>query len=75
MASSSNDYFGINRIISAILAFFIGFILGAIVRFQEGKPVAGIIRLLGFIGYGFIINIIDLILILCNGKMLRVIES
>ena len=75
MASSSNDYFGINKIISAILAFFIGFILGAIVRFQEGKPVAGIIRLLGFIGYGFIINIADLILILVNGKMLRCIES
>ena len=69
------DYFGLNKIVSAILAFFIGFILGAIVRFQEGKPVAGILRLLGIIGYGFIINIIDLVLIATSGKMLRVIEQ
>ena len=69
------DYFGLNKIVSAILAFFIGFILGAIVRFQEGKPIAGIVRLLGFIGYGFIINIIDLVCILVNGKMFRAIEA
>lgn len=68
------DYFGLNKIVSAILAFFIGFILGAIVRFQEGKPVAGILRLLGIIGYGFIINIIDLVCILVNGKMFRALE-
>ena len=69
------DYFGLNKIVSAILAFFIGVILGAIVRFQEGKPIAGIVRLLGFIGYGFIINIIDLVCILVNGKMFRAIEA
>ena len=70
------DYFGLNRIISAILAFFIGSLLGGIVRITEKKYVAGILRILSFFFlFGFIINIIDLILILISGKMLRVIES
>ena len=77
MAAKSNDYFGINRIISAILAFFLGGILGIIVRFLEGKPVAGIVRLIiAITGVGFIIlNIIDLILIIVDGKILRVLNS
>lgn len=77
MAASSKDYFGINRIISAILAFFFGGILGIIVRFLDGKPVAGIVRLIMAItGIGFLIlNIIDFILILVDGKILRVINS
>lgn len=77
MAASSNDYFGINRIISAILAFFFGGILGIIVRFVDGKPVAGIVRLIiAITGVGyFILNVIDFILILVDGKILRVINS
>lgn len=77
MAAKSNDYFGINRIISAILALFLGGILGIIVRFLEGKPVAGIVRLIiAITGVGFIIlNIIDLILIIVDGKILRVLNS
>ena len=77
MAASSKDYFGINRIISAILAFFFGGILGIIVRFVDGKPVAGIVRLIiAITGVGyFILNVIDFILILVDGKILRVINS
>lgn len=70
----SNDYFGINKIISAILAFFFGGILGIIVRFLEGNVVAGIVRLIiAITGVGaLIIGIIDFVLILLNGKILRV---
>jgi TM2 domain-containing membrane protein YozV len=76
MAESSNDYFGINKIISAILALFFGWILSPIVRIMEGKVVAGIVRLLlDFVGIGFILSIIDFVLILVDGKILRVIES
>ncbi len=73
-AKYSNDYFGINRIISAILAFFFGGILGIIVRFLEGNVVAGIVRLIiAITGVGaLIIGIIDFVLIILNGKILRV---
>ncbi len=69
----SNDYFGINKIISAILAFFFGWILSPIARILEGNVVAGVVRIiLDFVGIGFIIGIIDFFLILINGKILRV---
>ncbi len=76
MASSQNDYFGIHFIVSAILAFFFGWILSPIVRILEGKPVAGIVRiLLLFVGVGFLLGIIDCICILVNKKILRCINS
>lgn len=72
-AKGGNDYFGINKIISAILAFFLGWIISPIVRILEGNALAGVIRLvLVFIGVGFILGIIDCVLILLNGKILRV---
>ncbi len=69
-----NDYFGINKIISAILAFFFGGILGIIVRFLEGNVVAGVVRLIiAITGVGaLIVGIIDFVMILLNGKILRV---
>lgn len=76
MAASKGDYFGINRLVSAILAFFFGWILSPIARIVEGKVVAGIVRiLLLFIGVGFVLWIIDFILIIVNGKILRVLNS
>ena len=76
MAKSSQDYFGINRVLSAIICLFFGFIMGIIVRFVEGKPVAGLVRLLTcFIGVGLLMNIIDLVLIIVNGRILRVIDK
>ena len=70
----SNDYFGINKIVSAILAFFFGGILCIIVRFLEGNVVAGIVRLIiAITGVGaLIVGIIDFVMILLNGKILRV---
>lgn len=68
---SGKDYFGLNRLISIILAFFLGPIMGIIVRFSEGKIVAGILRLL----FGWnLLWIIDFILILVKGKILRLVN-
>ena len=71
--SYKNDYFGINKIISAIICIFIGGIMGAIVRLLEGNIVAGLVRLVAcFFGIGFIMNVVDFVLILLNGKILRI---
>lgn len=69
----SNDYFGINNIISAIIAIFIGSILGIIVRLLEGNIVAGIVRLIITItGVGaLVLNIVDFVMLLLGGKILR----
>ena len=70
---SSKDYFGLGRIISIILAIipFTAWLLGAITRFKEGHIVAGIIRL---IGLGFILWIIDIVLMITSGKILRLLK-
>lgn len=46
--ASKSDYFGLSYIVSLILAIipFTSWICGAITRFQEGKIVAAILRLL-----------------------------
>ncbi len=70
---SRKDYFGLGKIISIILAIIpvTAWILGAITRFTEGKLVAGLIRLI----FGFtIVWIIDLILMIISGKILRLIN-
>ena len=70
---SRKDYFGLGKIISIILAIIpvTAWILGAITRFTEGKLVAGLIRLI----FGFtVVWIIDLILMIISGKILRLIN-
>ena len=72
MANKSNDYFGLPKIISVILALFLGGILGFIVRLTQGKTVAAIVRLIiaiTAVGY-VILNICDLVCIIMNGKIL-----
>ena len=70
------DYFDLPKIVSCILAFFVGSLLGGIVRLTDGKMVAGILRIVAFFLFvGFIINIIDLVLIATSGKMLRCLEQ
>ena len=57
--AAKNDYFGLPYIVSLILAIFFGPILGIIVRFMEGKMVAGIVRLIVTItGVGAIVLLI-----------------
>lgn len=69
--SGKGDYFGLPRLISIILAIIpvTAWLLGTITRFSEGKIVAGIIRL---IGLGFILWVVDLILMVLSGRILRI---
>ena len=71
--AKSHDYFGLSRIVSIILAIIpiTALICGAVTRIQEGKIVAGILRLL--LGWN-LIWIIDLVLMILNGKILRVLN-
>ena len=72
MAKSRGDYFGLGRLVSIILAIIpiTALILGAITRFSEGKIVAGILRIL--LGWN-IIWIVDLVLMILSGRILRII--
>jgi len=73
MAKSSKGYFGLSRLVSIILAIIpvTSWICGAITRFTEGKIVAGILRLI----FGFtIVWILDLILMIFSGNILRILN-
>lgn len=73
MAKNSKDYFGLGRLISIILAIIpvTAWLCGSITRFKEGKIVAGLIRLL----FGFtIVWICDLVLMILNGRILRLLN-
>ncbi len=66
------DYFGLGRLVSIILAIIpvTSWILGFVTRFMEGKIIAGLIRLI----FGFtIVWILDLILMILSGSILRLI--
>ena len=67
------DYFGLDRIISIILAIipFTSWLCGIIVRIQDGHVVAGILRI--FFGF-WIVWLIDLILMIMKGSILRIIN-
>lgn len=71
--AKSGDYFGLGRLVSIILAIIpvTAWLFGAITRFKEGKLVAGIIRV---IGLGFILWVVDLILMILNGRILRLLN-
>lgn len=72
--AAKKDYFGLDRIISIILAIipFTAWICGIITRISEGKIVAGIIRIIPFAG--FLIWIVDLILMITKGEIWRLID-
>ena len=65
-----SDYFGLGWLISVIFAIIpvTSWICGAVTRFQEGKLLAGILRLV--LGWN-IIWILDLILMIFKGRILR----
>ena len=64
------DYFGLNYVISLILAIIpiTSAVCGIITRFQEGKIVAGILRIV--LGWN-IIYILDLIMMIVNKRIFR----
>ena len=68
--AGKKDYFGLSRLVSLILAIIpvTAWILGVLTRFQEGKLVAGIIRI--FLG-GWVLWILDLIFMVLEGKIFR----
>lgn len=71
--ASKRDYFGLSRVVSLVLAIipFTSWICGALTRFQEGKLVAAIIRLV----FGWnVIYVLDLILMILSHKILRVLN-
>lgn len=72
MATSKGDYFGLGRLVSIILAIIpiTSAICGIVTRFSEGKIVAGILRIL--VGWN-IIWIVDLVLMILSGRILRII--
>lgn len=73
MAKRSSDYFGLGYIVSLILAIIpvTSWICGAITRFQEGKLVAGIVRLV----FGFtIVWVIDLVLMILSKRIFRLLN-
>lgn len=73
MAKSGKDYFGLSRLVSIILAIIpvTAWICGVVTRFSEGKIVAAILRLV----FGaWIIWVVDLILMVVNGRILRLLN-
>ena len=71
--AKGKDYFGLGRLVSIILAIIpvTSWLCGFLTRFKEGKIIAGIIRLL----FGWnIIWILDLILMILQGKILRILN-
>ena len=71
--AKKSDYFGLSWIVSLILAIIpvTSWICGALTRFQEGKIVAGIIRLV----FGWnIIYIIDLVLMIVSKHIFRLLN-
>ena len=73
MAKKGKDYFGMPWLISLIFAIIpvTSWLFGAVTRFQEGKFLAGLLRLL--LGWN-IIWIIDILCVLFTGKILRLLN-
>ena len=73
MAKSSKDYFGLSRLVSLILAIipFTAWICGIVTRISEGKIVAALLRVV----FGcWIVWIIDLFLMITNGRIWRLLN-
>ncbi|MBO4252209.1 MAG: hypothetical protein J5911_06090 [Clostridia bacterium] len=70
--ASKKDYFGLDWIISLILAIIMpaAWICGIITRLQEGKIVAAIIRIFG----GWLIWILDLIFMITHKSIFRLLD-
>lgn len=71
---NQKDYFGLSRIISIVLAIIpvTSWVLGAVTRLQEGKVVAAVLRFV--LGWN-IIWILDLIFMIKDGKIFRLLDA
>ena len=70
--ANKSDYFGLGYIVSLILAIipFTAWICGIVTRIQEGKIVAGIIRIFG----GWIVWVVDLVMMIANKHIWRLLN-
>lgn len=73
MAKKVKDYFGLERVVSIILAILppTALVCGMITRISEGKIVAGLLRLI--LGWN-VIWIADLVLMIMNQRILRILN-
>ena len=73
MAKKTKDYFGLDWLVSLILAIIpvTSFVLGVLTRFAEGKIVAALLRIL--LGWN-IIWILDIIFMFLNQKIFRLLN-
>ncbi|MBQ9728100.1 MAG: hypothetical protein IJV85_00725 [Clostridia bacterium] len=71
-AKKQKDYFGLDWIVSLILAIipFTAWICGVVTRIQEGKIVAGVIRIFG----GWLIWVLDLISMITKKEICRILN-
>lgn len=71
--AKKSDYFGLGYLVSIILAIipFTAWLCGALTRLKEGKIVAGIIRI---IGLGLILWVVDLVLMITQKHILRLLN-
>lgn len=71
--AKKGDYFGFGYIVSLILAIIpvTSWVCGIVTRFQEGKIVAGLIRI--FFGFN-ILWILDLIFMIVNKRIFRLLN-
>jgi len=71
--AKNKDYFGLDRLVSLILAIIpvTSAICGIVTRIQEGKIVAGILRIL--LGWN-IIWLLDLIFMIKDEKIFRLLD-
>lgn len=72
MAKKASDYFGLSYIVSLILAIipFTAWLLGVVTRFQEGKIIAGVIRIFG----GWLIWVLDLVFMITRKSICRLLN-
>ena len=70
--AKKGDYFGLGRLVSLILAIipFTAWLCGVVTRFQEGKYVAGIIRIFG----GWLIWVLDLVFMITSKHIFRLLN-
>ena len=75
MAQGNKDYFGLSWIVRLILAIIpiTSVICGIVTRFQDGKTVAGVVRIIVAItGIGsLVLWVVDLVLMILNHSIWR----
>lgn len=72
MANAKKDYFGLDGLVSLVLAIIpvTAWICGVLTRFKEGHIVAAIIRIFG----GWLIWVLDLICMITKGSIFRLLS-